>query len=223
MADPPPVPEVGLDEQTPDRSTLSKMRRLVNLGIRKAAFRCELKRMVAEGLLSGKSRTGVDRDGWTYGAGAVAHVSEAGVEQVVADKGDHSGELVRALAEVGVRTVVAEPEPRRLRWAGQSARQAAAYADRRRLEAQTAKARMKRRGIPPRRRPMTSPTGRDASSSLAEMGLCQQVSKSLQKRQLEHFIAPSGDAATTSDDAATESGKDASEFWQVMVARLLIR
>ena len=219
MADPPPVPEVGLDEQTPDHSTLSKMPRLVNLGIHKAAFRCERKRLVAEGFLSGKSRRGVDRDGWIYGAGAVAHVSEAGVEQVVAEKENHSGELVRALAEVGVRTVVAEPEPRRPQWAGQSAGQAAVYANRRRLEAQTAKARMKRRGIPPRRRPMTSPTGRDASSSLDEIGLCQQASKSLKKRQLEQFNAPSGDAATTSDDAATESGKNASEFWQVVVAR----
>ena len=74
---------------------------------------------MAEGFLSGKSRRGVDRDGWIYGAGAVAHVSEAGVEQVVAEKENHSGELVRALAEVGVRTVVAEPEPRRPQWAGQ--------------------------------------------------------------------------------------------------------
>jgi cytochrome b involved in lipid metabolism len=69
---------------------------------------------------------------------------------------------------------------------------------------------------------MTSPAGRDASTSFDDIGLCQQASKSLKKRQLEQFNAPSGDAATTSDDAATESGKNASEFWQVVVARLFL-
>ena len=92
MADPPPVPEGGLDEQTPDHSRLSKMRRLVNLGVHKAAFRCERKRLVAEGFLSGKSRRGVNRDGWICGAGAVAHMGEAGVEQVVAGKGGTTAE-----------------------------------------------------------------------------------------------------------------------------------
>ena len=97
--------------------------------------------------------------------------------------------MVRALTEAGVGTVMAEPEQRRQKCAGQSAGQAAAYADRRRLEAQTAKARMKRRGIPPRRRPMTSPAGRDASSSLDEVGLHSPAAKSIKTKQFEQVIA----------------------------------
>ena len=167
------------------------MRRLVNLGVHKAAFRCERKPFVAEGFLSGKSRRGVNRDGWICGAGAVAHVGEAGVEQVVADKGgDHSRGLVRALTEVGVGTVMAEPEQRRQKCAGQSAGSGAVYANQRRLEPQTVMALMKRRGIPPRRRPMTSPAGRDASSSLDEMGLCPPAAKSIKNRPFEQINAP---------------------------------
>jgi hypothetical protein len=177
-----------LDEQTPDHSRLSKMRRLVNLGVHKAAFRCERKRLVAEGLLSGKRRTGVDRDGWTFGAGAAAQVSEAGVEQVVADKENHSGDLARALAEVGVRTVAAEPEPRLPRWAGHSAGQTAVYASRRRHGPQKVMALMKRRGGPPGRRPMTSPAGRDASGGLQEMGLHLPAAKLIKTRQFEQVI-----------------------------------
>jgi hypothetical protein len=165
------------------------MRWLVNLGVHKAAFRCERKRLVAEGLLSGKIRTGVDRDGWTYGAAAAAQVSEAGVEQVAAGKENHSGESMQALAEVGVRTVAAEPEPKLPRWAGQSAGQAAVYANRRRLEPQTVMALMKRRGGPPRRPPMTSPAGRDATGGLEEMGLHPPAAKSIKTRQFEQVIA----------------------------------
>ena len=50
---------LGLEEQTPDHSTLSKTRRLMNLGTHKAVFRWVLKRLAAEGLLSGKA-LGVD-------------------------------------------------------------------------------------------------------------------------------------------------------------------
>ena len=37
------------------------------------------------------------------------------------------------LAEVGVRTIIAEPDRKRQKWSGQSAAQAAVYANRRRL------------------------------------------------------------------------------------------
>src|ERR1700674_3482880 len=50
------------------------------------------------------------------------------------------------LAEVGVRTVIAEPERKRQKWSGQNAAQAAVYANRRRLNTQTAKVLMRRRG-----------------------------------------------------------------------------
>ena len=47
---------------------------------------------------------------------------------------------------MGVRTVIAEPERKPQQWAGQSAAQAAVYANRRRLDTKTAKALMRRRG-----------------------------------------------------------------------------
>ena len=47
------------EEQTPDHSTLSKTRRLMKLGTHKAVFRWVLKRLAAEGLVSGKN-LGVD-------------------------------------------------------------------------------------------------------------------------------------------------------------------
>jgi transposase len=262
---------LSLEEQTPDHSTLSKTRRLMNLGTHEAMFRWVLKRLAAEGLLSGKN-LGVDattleanaalksivrrdngagydehvtalmktegleeptpaqlqrfdrkrkkklsnrdwvnphdrearitkmKDGRTHlaykaehavdletgavvaltvqpgdcgdtasmrttlaeagctvtemagqaaqadAAGAVEMVSEVGVERVVADKGYHSKQSLQDLAEVGVRTVIAEPERKRQKWSGQSAAQAAVYANRRRLDTQTAKALMRRRG-----------------------------------------------------------------------------
>ena len=262
---------LSLEEQTPDHSTLSKTRRLMNLGTHKSVFRWVLKRLAAEGLLSGKT-LGVDattleanaslksivrrdngasydehvtelmkteglaeptpaerqrfdrrrkkslsnrewvnphdpearitkmKDGRTHLAykaehavdletgavvaltvqpgdrgdtasmpvtlgeagcavtemagqaaeagavGAVEMVSDVGVERVVADKGYHSKLGLQDLAEVGVCTVIAEPERKRQKWNGQSAAQAAVYANRRRLDTKMAKALMRRRG-----------------------------------------------------------------------------
>src|SRR6202158_3189915 len=262
---------MSLEEQTPDHSTLSKTRRMMNLGTHQAVFRWVLKRLAAEGLLSGKN-LGVDattleanaalksivrrdggarydehvtklvnsegseeptpaerqrfdrkrkkslsnrdwvnphdrearitkmKDGRTHLAykaehavdletgavvaltvqpadrgdtasmpatlseagctvtemagqasqadavGPVEAVSEVGVERVVADKGYHSKQVLQDLAKVGVRTVIAEPERKRQKWAGQSAAQAAVYANRRRMDTHTAKALLRRRG-----------------------------------------------------------------------------
>ena len=262
---------LSLEERTPDHSTLSKTRRLMNLGTHKAVFRWALQRLAEEGLLSGKN-LGVDattleanaalksivrrddgnsydqhvaelmktegsedptpeqrqrfdrkrkkslsnrdwvnphdrearitkmKDGRTHlaykaehavdletgavvaltvqpadrgdtaslpatlseagctvtemagqaaqadAAGPVERVSEVGVERVVADKGYHSKQALQNLAEVGVRTVIAEPERKRQKWSGQSTAQAAVYANRRRLDTQTAKTLMRRRG-----------------------------------------------------------------------------
>jgi transposase len=262
---------LSVEEATPDHSTLSKTRRLMSLGTHKAVFRWVLKRLVAEGLLSGKN-VGVDattleanaalksivrrdngvgydahvtelmkqegieeptpaqrqrydrkrkkslsnrewvnphdrearitrmKDGRTHLAykaehavdletgalvavtvqpgdrgdtaslpvtlgqagstvcelagqqakadavGPVEKVSEVGVERVVTDKGYHSRETLQELAEVGVRTVIAEPERGRQNWRGQRAAQEAVYSNRQRLQTRTAKALMRRRG-----------------------------------------------------------------------------
>ena len=60
-------------------------------------------------------------------------VNFPGVEEVVADKGYHSNEVVRDLAELEVRTYIAEPERGARKWEGRQAEQAAVYANRRRI------------------------------------------------------------------------------------------
>jgi len=60
-------------------------------------------------------------------------VNFAGVEEVVADKGYHSNEVVRQLRELGVRTYIAEPERGPRQWDGKAAEQVAVYANRRRI------------------------------------------------------------------------------------------
>ena len=262
---------LSLEERTPDHSTLSKTRRLMNLGTHKAVFRWVLKRLAEEGLLSGKN-LGVDattleangalksivrrddghsydehvadlmkaegmaeptpeqrqrfdrkrkkslsnrdwvnphdpearitkmKDGRTHLAykaeqvvdldtgavvavgiqpgdqgdtdsmretlseagkeittmagtaarekalGTCEGVSETGVQRVVADKGYHSRDTVRALAEVGVHTIISEPDRGRQNWRGQAAERQAIYANRRRVRSQTGKELLRRRG-----------------------------------------------------------------------------
>jgi transposase len=78
--------------------------------------------------------------------GSCAGVSETGVERVVADKGYHSRDSVKALAEVGVQTVISEPDRGRQNWRGQAAERQAVYANRRRVRSQTGKELLRRRG-----------------------------------------------------------------------------
>jgi transposase len=76
----------------------------------------------------------------------VKAMSEVGVEGIVADQGYTSKPVLEELAEVGMRTRIAEPERQRPCWAGQRAAQAAVYANRRRPKTPTGKARIRRRG-----------------------------------------------------------------------------
>ncbi len=78
--------------------------------------------------------------------GGGGDVSLRAVERVVADKGYHSRASLRELAEMGVRTVVAEPERGRQGWRGQRAEQQAVYANRRRLRSPSGRAWLRKRG-----------------------------------------------------------------------------
>ena len=73
-------------------------------------------------------------------------VNAHGVEEVVADKGYHSGPVVAELHAAGVRSYVAEPERGRQKWAGKQAQQHAVYANRRRIRGHRGKALLRRRG-----------------------------------------------------------------------------
>jgi len=73
-------------------------------------------------------------------------VHPGGVEEVVADKGYHSNEVAVGLAELEVRTYIAEPERGARNWEGKQAEQQAVYANRRRIRGEYGKGMQRRRG-----------------------------------------------------------------------------
>jgi len=60
-------------------------------------------------------------------------VNERGIEEVVADKGYHSGPALVALHQQSVRTYIPEPERGRRSWQGRQTEQVRVYANRRRV------------------------------------------------------------------------------------------
>lgn len=66
--------------------------------------------------------------------------------ELVTDKGYHSREVVRQLAEAGIRSYLSEPERGRQRWHQQSAEQAAVYGNRRRIRGERGKRLQRQRG-----------------------------------------------------------------------------
>jgi transposase len=77
------------------------------------------------------------------GAATVQHESPT---ELVTDKGYHSREAVRQLAEAGIRSYISEPERGRQRWHEQSAEQAAVYGNRRRIRGERGKRLQRQRG-----------------------------------------------------------------------------
>jgi len=66
-------------------------------------------------------------------------VNERGVEEVVADKGYHSGLALIALHQESVRTYIPEPERGRRNWQGRQTEQERVYANRRRVRGRRGK------------------------------------------------------------------------------------
>jgi transposase len=60
-------------------------------------------------------------------------VNQSGIAEVVADKGYHSNEVMRRLAEWKLRSYVAEPKRGSRKWKGKAAERQAVYANRRRI------------------------------------------------------------------------------------------
>lgn len=73
-------------------------------------------------------------------------VHPEGVQEVVADKGYHSNEVMVGMAELAVRSYVAEPDRGRRNWAGKEAEQAAVYSNRRRIQGDRGKRMQRQRG-----------------------------------------------------------------------------
>ena len=68
------------------------------------------------------------------------------VQEVVNDKGYHSGQTITDLTEMGIRTYTAEPRRKRRRWEGKERERKAVYANRRRVRGARGKALLRRRG-----------------------------------------------------------------------------
>jgi transposase len=67
-------------------------------------------------------------------------------QEVVADKGYHSNDVLRDLEELGLRTYVSEPERGRRRWEGKHRERDAVYGNRWRIRGERGKRLMRRRG-----------------------------------------------------------------------------
>jgi transposase len=75
-----------------------------------------------------------------------ADITERGIEEVVADKGYHSGEVLKQLHQQGLRTYIPEPNRGRRRWQGKQSEQKRVYANRRRVRGQRSKRLQRLRG-----------------------------------------------------------------------------
>lgn len=73
-------------------------------------------------------------------------VNARGVEEVVADKGYHSGDVLVSAREAEVRSYIAEPDRGRRKWAGKHTEQTAVYANRQRIGGHRGKQLLRRRG-----------------------------------------------------------------------------
>ena len=69
-----------------------------------------------------------------------------GVQEVVADKGYHSNDVVLGLSEMEVRTYIAEPDRGKRNWSGKAAEKAAVYGNRRRVQGNRGKGLQRQRG-----------------------------------------------------------------------------
>ena len=70
----------------------------------------------------------------------------AGLAEVVGDTGYHSNETLVALAELGIRSYVSEPDRGRRHWQGKPATRAAVYANRRRIRGTRGQRLLRQRG-----------------------------------------------------------------------------
>jgi transposase len=69
-----------------------------------------------------------------------------GMENVVADKGYHSGAVLEDLREIGVRSYIPEQKRNQRHWQGKAGEQAAVYGNRRRIRGERGKQLLRQRG-----------------------------------------------------------------------------
>lgn len=79
-------------------------------------------------------------------AAADERMNAQGLEEVVTDKGYHSGARLVDLQEIGVRSYIPEPKRKHRHWQGKAGERAAVYANRRRIRGERGKQLLRRRG-----------------------------------------------------------------------------
>jgi transposase len=72
-------------------------------------------------------------------------VAERGIEEVVADKGYHSAQVLKDLHQQGMRSYIPEPQRKRRKWAGKRIEQKRVYANRQRIGGARSKRLQKKR------------------------------------------------------------------------------
>jgi transposase len=73
-------------------------------------------------------------------------VKADGPQETVADKGYHSNDTLRAMAEVQVRSYISEPDRGQRHWEGKAEAQRAVYGNRRRIQGERGQELLRRRG-----------------------------------------------------------------------------
>jgi transposase len=73
-------------------------------------------------------------------------VIEIGIEEVIADRGYHSGALLKGLAQAGIRSYIPEPDRGKRNWNGKAYEQKVVHANRRRTEGDRGKRLQAKRG-----------------------------------------------------------------------------
>jgi len=68
------------------------------------------------------------------------------IEAAVTDQGYHSNDVVRDLADMGIRSYVSEPDRGRRRWKGKAPEREAVYANRRRIRGARGRRLLRKRG-----------------------------------------------------------------------------
>jgi transposase len=82
----------------------------------------------------------------TNGEEVGERVKADGPQEAVTDKGYHSNDTLRAMAEVQVRSYISEPDRGRRHWQGKAEAQQAVYGNRRRIQGERGKELLRRRG-----------------------------------------------------------------------------
>jgi transposase len=77
---------------------------------------------------------------------ALEQLAAGGLEEVVADKGYHSNEVLEDLTALEMRSYISEPDRGRRRWRNKAAAQVAVYGNRRRIRGERGKRLLRQRG-----------------------------------------------------------------------------